>query len=125
MIAKTLIVGEEESFFLANWSTKGSTELVLFQWLNGGGGKAGGIERIVRTNSQTVPWYELEPERVTMLVVDPRLLPNSALALWVRILNSEIASIGGLSTKPPSTPLKLLAPSIRKLFDSGRCPFTA
>ena len=65
------------------------------------------------------------PDFVMILVVDPRLLPNSAVALWVRILNSVTASTGGLRTKPPSTPLKLLAPSIKKLFDSGRCPLTA
>src|SRR5258707_15474860 len=32
---------------------------------------------------------------------------------------------GGFNTNPPSTLLKLSAPSIRKLLDSGLCPFTA
>ena len=60
-----------------------------------------------------------------MLVVEPVLRPNSAFALWLRILNSAIASIGGLRTNPPSTELTLSAPSIMKLFDSGRWPSTA
>ena len=60
-----------------------------------------------------------------IFVVEPRVSPNSAVALWVRILNSVMASMGGLRTKPPSTPLKLFAPSIKKLFDSGRWPLTA
>ena len=60
-----------------------------------------------------------------MFVVDPREPPNSAFALCVMMRNSLIASTGGLRTNPPSTPLKLFAPSMRKLFDSGRWPLTA
>ena len=60
-----------------------------------------------------------------MLVVEPVLRPNSAFALCVRIRNSAMASIGGFRTNPASTSLTLSAPSIRKLFDSGRCPSTA
>ena len=59
-----------------------------------------------------------------ILVVDPVLRPNSAFALWVSILNSAMASMGGFRTKPASTALTLSAPSIRKLFDSGRWPST-
>jgi hypothetical protein len=43
----------------------------------------------------------------------------------VGMRNSLIASTGSFNTNPASTPLKLLAPSMRKLFDSDRWPFTA
>jgi len=42
----------------------------------------------------------------------------------VRIRNSAIESTGGRIANPPSIRFPFFAPSSRKLFDSGRCPFT-
>ena len=61
-----------------------------------------------------------------MLVVEPVLPPEFGVGVVRQDAEIRLmASIGGLRTKPPSTPLTLSAPSIRKLFDSGRCPLTA
>jgi hypothetical protein len=64
------------------------------------------------------------PDFVTTFTTDPALRPYSAPNACVRILNSSMASGGGLSTKPVLKVSLLVAPSIRKLLDWLRIPLT-
>src|SRR5205823_3528102 len=84
---------------------------------------------VSRKNSQPSPWIWLVPLRYATLTVAPAARPYSALWLLVTTRNSLTASGGGCITwfeKPwLLVPYALLStPSIRKLLNVLRSPFT-
>ena len=120
-----MIIGEEEGLVFADRPAERSAELILLERLGGRSEVVGGIENVVA---------EKLPEGAVDLVGagtgdDVGGRPETVAEFGVGVMGEDAefgtASTGGLRTKPPSTPLKLLAPSIRKLLDSGRWPFTA
>jgi hypothetical protein len=52
----------------------------------------------LRWNSQALPWNSFEPDLSVALSTAPPARPYSALKELVRILNSAMASTGGLIT---------------------------
>src|SRR5690242_17289961 len=76
----------------------------------------------LRRYSYALPWNSFEPLRVCTLTMPPEDRPNSAGALAVNTLNSEVASTEGCRMVELIQLSLLSMPSTMKLLFCPRCP---
>jgi len=124
-IAEAFVIAEEEIFVTLDGATESAAELIALERFDALRKKTFCVERII---AEKFPKGTVK--RIRTGARDDigggagAVTENSAFEVCVRIRNSAIASTGGFKTKPPSTPLKLSAPSIRNysIRGAGRLP---